>query len=170
MTTNPESMPAVIAALGPGRLTEAGVRAHIAQLFSRVLDAQRGRIYLANHSLGRPLDATDDDVREGLALWYARLGGAWDEWGAEIAAHRARLAALAGAPRPDCIVPKTSAGQGLRAVLNRYDRVPRVVATRGEFDSLDVILREYARRGRISLAFVEARDDGDFAGESRAHG
>ena len=56
-----------------------------------------------------------------------------------------------GAARPDCVVPKTSAGQGLRAVLNACDRVPRVVATRGEFDSLDVILREYARRGRIAL-------------------
>jgi len=163
MTTHPEAVSAAIAALGPGPLTEAGLRAHVAPLFSRVLDAQRGRIYLANHSLGRPLDATDDDVREGLALWYARLGGAWDAWAAEMAAYRAQLAALAGAPRPDCIVPKTSAGQGLRAVLNTYDRVPRVVATRGEFDSLDVILREYARRGRISLAFVEPREDGDFA-------
>jgi kynureninase len=165
MTTPPAAVPAAIAALGPGRLTEAGVRAHIAPLFSRVLDAQRGRIYLANHSLGRPLDATEHDVREGLALWYARLGGAWDGWEAEIAAHRARLAALTGAPRPDCIVPKASAGQGLRAVLNTHDRVPRVVATRGEFDSLDVILREYARRGRISLAFVEPRAGGDFAAE-----
>ena len=80
MATQSESGPAAIAALGPGPLTEAGVRAHIAPLFSRVLDAQRGRIYLANHSLGRPLDATDDDVREGLALWYARLGGAWDAY------------------------------------------------------------------------------------------
>jgi kynureninase len=43
--------------------------------------------------------------------------------------------------------------------------VPRVVATRGEFDSLDVILREYARRGRIALAFVEPRDDGRYAEE-----
>ena len=59
-------------------------------------------------------------------------------------------------------MPKTSAGQGLRAVLNTYDRVPRVVATRGEFDSLDVILREYARRGRIALTFVESRPDGHF--------
>ncbi len=165
MAAQPEVAPAAIAALGPGGLTEAGLRAHIAPLFSRVLDAQRGRIYLANHSLGRPLDATDDDVREGLALWYARLGGAWDEWGAEMAAYRARLGALLGAARSDCIVPKTSAGQGLRAVLNTYDRIARVVATRGEFDSLDVILREYARRGRISLAFVEPRADGDFATE-----
>ena len=77
-------------------------------------------------------------------------------------AYRARLATLLGAPRPDSIVPKTSAGQGLRAVLNTYDNVPRVVATRGEFDSLDVILREYARRGRIALTFVESRGDGWF--------
>ena len=40
--------------------------------------------------------------------------------------------------------------------------MPRVVATRGEFDSLDVILREYARRGRIALTFAEPRDDGWF--------
>jgi len=148
---------------GSGPLTEAFVREHIAPLFSRVLEAQRERIYLANHSLGRPLDATEDDVREGLALWYARLGDAWDDWGAEMTAFRTRLAALAGAPRPDCIVPKTSAGQGLRAVLNSCDRVPRVVATRGEFDSLDVILREYARRGRVTLAFVEPDAQGLFA-------
>ncbi len=165
MTPQPGPLQASIAALGPGPLTEAGARAHIAPLFSRVRDAQRGRVYLANHSLGRPLDATADDVREGLALWYARLGGAWDDWGTEMGAHRARLAALLGAPRSDCVVPKTSAGQGLRAVLNTYDRVPRVVATRGEFDSLDVILREYARRGRIALRLVEPREDGDFAAE-----
>jgi len=65
-------------------------------------------------------------------------------------------------PRADSIVPKTSAGQGLRAVLNALDATPRVVATRGEFDSLDVILREYARRGRIVLAMVEPREDGRF--------
>jgi kynureninase len=62
---------------------------------------------------------------------------------------------MMGAERPDCVVPKTSAGQGLRAILNTYDTVPRVIATQGEFDSLDVILREYARRGRIALTLVE---------------
>ena len=69
---------------------------------------------------------------------------------------------LLGAPRADCVVPKSSAGQGLRAILNTYDAVPRVVATKGEFDSLDVILREYARRGRIALTLVEPRSDGRF--------
>jgi len=141
------------------------VRERVAPLFSRVLTAQRGRIHLANHSLGRPLDATADDIREGLSAWYARMGDAWEDWAMEMAAFRSRLAALTGAPRADCIVPKTSAGQGLRAVLNTYDSPPRVVATRGEFDSLDVILREYARRGRIALAFVESDADGLFTAQ-----
>jgi kynureninase len=160
-----ERIEAAVASLGPGPLDEEGLRACVAPLFSRVLDAGHGRIYLANHSLGRPLDATDDDVREGLAAWYARMGDAWDVWSAEMGAHRARLATLCGAARPDCVVPKTSAGQGLRAVLNAFDGVPRVVATRGEFDSLDVILREYARRGRVALTLVEPRADGEFAAD-----
>ncbi len=152
-----------VAALGSGPLTEEGVNAHVAPLFSRVLAAQRDRVYLANHSLGRPLDATEDDVREALAAWYGRMGEAWDAWRAEIAGFRTRLAGLLGASRADSVVPKTSAGQGLRAVLNTHDGVVRVVATRGEFDSLDLILREYARRGRVALSFVEPREDGDFA-------
>jgi len=162
---NPASIEAAVAALGDGPLGEEALRAHVAPLFSRVLSAQPERVYLANHSLGRPLDATADDVQEGLALWTSRLGDAWDAWNGEIGAWRARLAALLGAPRSDCVVPKTSAGQGLRAVLNTYDRAPRVVATRGEFDSLDVILREYAHRGRIALSLVEPRADASFAAE-----
>ncbi len=154
---------AAVAALGPGPLTEEGIARHVAPLFSRVLARHGGQIYLANHSLGRPLDATADDVAEAVALWQSRLGDAWDAWSAEIGAYRARLAALLHAPRADCVVPKTSAGQGLRAILNSYDSVPRVVATRGEFDSIDVILKQYAHRRRIELAFVEARADGMFA-------
>ena len=155
---------AAVAAAGPGPLTEARITAHIAPLFSRALAAAGKRIDLANHSLGRPLDATQDDVRDGLAAWYARMGGAWDAWMSEIAAHRDRIARLLNAPRGDCVVPRTSAGQGLRAILNAFDvgQTPRVVATRGEFDSLDVILREYARRGRIALSLVDARSDGRF--------
>ena len=152
-----------VATLGDAPFTEAALATHIAPLFSRSLRASPGRIYLANHSLGRPLDAMEDDIREGLAAWYAKMGGAWDAWMAEMDAYRARLARLMGASASTCIVPKTSAGQGLRAILNTCDARVRVVATRGEFDSLDVILREYARRGRIELAFVEARADGRFA-------
>lgn len=151
-----------VAALGDGPLDEAALQRHVAPLFERTRAQAAGETYLANHSLGRPLDAMEDDVREGLAAWYAGMGGAWDAWMAEIDVYRARLARLLGAPRPDSVVPRTSAGQGLRAILNTYDAPPRVVATRGEFDSLDVILREYARRGRIALALVEARADGRF--------
>ena len=164
------SIEAAVAALGNGPLTEAALAAHIAPLFSRMRDAAPDRVYLANHSLGRPLDATEQDLGEGVAAWYAQMGGAWDAWMAEMRAYRARLARLMHAACGDCIVPKTSAGQGLRAILNSYDasgeRVnrlrPRVVATRGEFDSLDVILRAYAQSGRIELAFVEPRDGGRF--------
>src|SRR4030081_2644592 len=99
-----------IAALGPGPLTQSGIRQHIAPLFSRVLDANRNRVYLANHSLGRPLDATADDLAQAVGLWQSKLGDAWDDWLAEIGDYRTRLAQLLGAPRPDCVVPKTSAG------------------------------------------------------------
>ena len=152
-----ESIEAAVLALGPGPLTEAALQAEIAPLFSRVRAAFRDRVYLANHSLGRPMDAMDDDIREGTGAWFAHMGAAWVSWEAEVTAFRTRLARLMNAARPDCVVPKTSAGQGLRAILNAYDDVPRVVTTRGEFDSLDVILREYARRGRIALTIVEAR-------------
>ncbi len=153
---------AAVAALGTGPLAEATLQACIAPLFSRARASFHDRIYLANHSLGRPLDIVADDVQEGIAAWYARMGDAWDPWEAEMRAYRGRLALLLNAPRQDCVVPKTSAGQGLRAILNTFDSPPRVVATRGEFDSLDLILREYARRGRLLLTLVEPRDDGLF--------
>lgn len=156
---------AAAAALGAGPLTADGIARHVAPLFSRVLERNAREIYLANHSLGRPLDATASDVAEAIGLWQTRLGDAWDGWSAEMQAYRARLAQLLGAPRADCVVPRTSAGQGLRAVLNSYDTVPRVVATRGEFDSIDVILRQYATRRRISLRFVEPRAAGLFVEE-----
>jgi kynureninase len=158
-----DDIEAAVSALGAGPLCESGLQRHIAPLFSRALAAFRDSVYLANHSLGRPLDAVDEDLREGTAAWYSRMGDAWEEWDAEMRGYRGRLAQLMGAPRADCVVPKTSAGQGLRAILNTYDSVPFVVATRGEFDSLDVILREYARRGRIALTLVEACRDGGFA-------
>ena len=159
-----DGIEAAVAALGDGALTEAALAMHVAPLFARALGAQPERSYLANHSLGRPLDRTQADVSEALAAWYARMGDAWDAWMEEADAFRARLGRLLHAPRADCVVPKTSAGQGLRAILNAYDTGvrPRVVATRGEFDSLDVILREYARRSRIDLTLVEPREDGRF--------
>jgi kynureninase len=150
-----ERIAAAAAAIGDRRLDESAVRAHLAPLFTRAL--ARDRIYLANHSLGRPLDAMQDDLAEAATAWYANLGDAWDAWGDELAAFRARLARLIGAPSADHVIPKTSAGAGLRAVLNAADTRLRVTTTRGEFDSLDVILREYAHRGRIALDIVDAR-------------
>jgi kynureninase len=142
-----------IAALGSGPLTEDALATHVFPLFSRVLATDR--IYLENHSLGRPLDQTADDMREACVLWQTKLGDAWDDWLAERDCSRARLARLINAPRPDCLVPKACAGQGLRTVLNAMPGTPRVISTRGEFDSIDVILRQYAARGRITMTWVE---------------
>ena len=148
-----------VAALGPGALTEDALRRHIYPLFSRTLAAPG--IYLANHSLGRPLDQTEDDLREGFHLWQTKLGNAWDEWQEEQQQHRARIAQLIGAPRPDCVIPKSSAGQGLRTVLNALPGMPRVLSTSAEFDSVDVILKQYAAVGRIHLETVSChRPDG----------
>ncbi|HZQ62663.1 MAG TPA: aminotransferase class V-fold PLP-dependent enzyme [Casimicrobiaceae bacterium] len=160
--TTAEAIRAAVAAMGDAALTEDALREHVWPLFSRVRREMRCGVYLANHSLGRPPDAVETDVREALALWYARLGGAWEGWRDEMLAFRSRLAELLGVARADAIIPKTSAGQGLRAVLNTWDTPLHVVATRGEFDSVDVILREYAARGRITLDIVPAREDGRF--------
>lgn len=150
-----------LSAIGDGPLREELIQRHVAPLFSRVLASKS--FYLANHSLGRPLDAMADDIAEATALWYGKLGDAWDEWLEEREAFRARVATLIGAGHPDCVVPKTSAGQGLRAVLNALPGRPRVISTRGEFDSVDVILKQYAALGRIALRWIEPDAQGDFS-------
>lgn len=156
MKPNGSEIESAVSALGRGPLDGAGLRRHLWPLFSRVLARQD--IYLANHSLGRPLDRSAEDVRASLDAWYRDLGGAWEGWLAEREQFRTLVARLVGAPRPDCIVPKTSAGQGLRAVLNALSGEPRVVTTDGEFDSIDFILRNYRKRGRIALRVTPWRE------------
>ncbi|HTV07197.1 MAG TPA: aminotransferase class V-fold PLP-dependent enzyme [Acidobacteriaceae bacterium] len=153
-----------VAGLGAEPLNEEEIARHIAPLFSRVLATER--VYMANHSLGRPLDAMAEDVAEGAALWYSKMGEAWDDWLTEREAFRRRIARLIGAERPDCVVPKTAAGQALRAVLNALGERPRVVATRGEFDSTDVILKQYAALRRAEVCWVEPDARGEFGMEA----
>lgn len=152
----------MLEALPAGPLTDSGIQQHIRPLFSRVL--QRQEVYLANHSLGRPLDQLATDLQEFASHWYRGMDECWGPWLDEQQRFRANVAALLGlGARPDAVVPKTSAGQGLRAVLNacRADE-PRVVATRGEFDSCDFILKTYRARGRAEVAYVEPEQDGAF--------
>ena len=104
MNPRPNKIEQAVAALSEGPLQEAAIQRHIAPLFSRVLLSDR--IYLANHSLGRPLDAMADDVAEATALWYTELGDAWDAWLDERQAFRARLARLVHAPRPTASSPE----------------------------------------------------------------
>src|SRR5687767_7839693 len=127
-------------------MTEDWLRKHIWPEFSRVM--ARGEIYLANHSLGRPPDAMFVDVARAIESWYAKMDDAWDDWMQEVERFQMSIASLINAKQ---VVPKASAGQGLRAVLHTYDRPASVVATTGEFDSLDFILRVFEERGRISV-------------------
>jgi kynureninase len=130
-------------------LDEAWLRREVWPRFSRVLG--RSEIYLANHSLGRPPDRMAEDVRAALDAWYRNMDAAWDLWLQAREKFRSLTARLVGAPTPDSVIPKTSAGQGLRAVLNALPGKPRVLATDAEFDSLDFILRVYREQGRIEL-------------------
>ena len=130
-------------------LDEERLRRLVWPRFSRVLS--RPEIYLANHSLGRPPDRMAEDVRGALDAWYRDLDGAWHLWLDARERFRSLTATLVGAPRRDCIIPKTSAGQGLRAVLNSLPGKPRVASTDGEFDSIDFILRVYREQRRIEL-------------------
>ncbi|MAY75735.1 MAG: aminotransferase [Phycisphaerae bacterium] len=152
-----------IRGLGDGPLTEDGLRTHVFPLFSRVLS--REEIYLANHSLGRPLDRMAEDVRAAIDAWYADMDGAWGLWVDERERYRSLMARLIGLNDPKAIVPKTSAGQALRAVLNALPRKNgpiRVVATRGEFDSIDCILKVYRAKGLIEVRWVDGDDAGAF--------
>lgn len=152
-----------------GPLTEENLRAEAWPLFSRILRRSAKSVYLANHSLGRPLDRTSQDIAAGVEAWYAEMGDAWDAWMEARGRFQSLTSQLINAARPDCIVPKTAAGQGLRTVLNALPGKPRVVATEGEFDSLDFILRVYRDKGRIDLTLVPPREDGRFHPDDIAH-
>jgi kynureninase len=131
------------------KLDEAWLKASVWPRFSRVL--ARKEIYLANHSLGRPPDRAADDLRAAIYAWYSEMDRAWDLWVQGRQTFRSLTSRLVNARSADCIVPKTSAGQGLRAVLNALPGKPRVLTTDAEFDSLDFILRVYRDKGRIEL-------------------
>lgn len=139
-------------------LTASAIAREIRPLFSRHLASAHG-VYLANHSLGRPLDQTAEDVREALDAWTERMDGAWEPWWAEHEAFRSRLARLIGHPSPDGVVPRTSTGQALRTVLHaasRPGRPVRVVTTGLEFDSADFILKAFVDQGKASVTWVQA--------------
>lgn len=142
---------AAVQRLGSGRLTEQALHRHVHPLFSRVLHREPAEIYLANHSLGRPLDRMALDVQEAIGAWYEELDESWDLWWEQMQHFRQDVANLIHAPRADCIVPRASAGQGLRAVLNACDDRIIVLTSQDEFDSIDFILKVYANRGRIAL-------------------
>jgi len=159
MHTKNDSIEQHIFRLGSGELEEQHISRYLRPLFSRSLKSAQNVIYLANHSLGRALDQTENGVIEGLGYWYSDRENAWERWQEEIAAFRQRVATLIHAPRADCVVPRASAGQGLRCLLNCYDQPIRVMTSSDEFNSIDHILKSYARRGRIHLKQIKPTTD-----------
>jgi kynureninase len=147
-----------VARMGSGPLTGDGLQQHMRPLFSRALAG--GGIYLANHTLGRPLDRTFDDVAEGINAWAEQMRGAWEPWLAEEQRYRAAIAGLLGMARPDCVVPKASAGQALRTVLNTLPAGATVLTTREEFSSVSVVLAQYASLGRLRVRFASPEAGG----------
>lgn len=139
-------------------LTTHTIEQEIRPLFSRVLKAHEGTHYLANHSLGRPLDSTFDNIARGAALWAEKLDEAWsdDYWMGEAARFRSLIAQLLDLDDPKAVVPKTSAGQGLRAVLNSFpaEKKLQIVTTMSEFDSIAFILKAYQQMGRANIRRV----------------
>jgi kynureninase len=162
LTKTPEIQEAVHR-LGEGALAEEVLGEHIRPLFSRTLAREPAEIYLANHSLGRPLDRTARDVQEAIDPWYEDLDKAWDAWLLQMQHFREQVAGLIHAPASDCIVPRASAGQGLHAVLNTYDHKIDVLASRGEFNSIDLILKVYEQHERIKLTMVAPDARGHYA-------
>ncbi len=147
-----------VAQLGEGELTESALVEHIHPLFSRALarNERTDEIYLANHSLGRPLDLVAELIQGALDGWYEHLDGVWGTWLDARHAYRAQVANLLNWSDPKAVVPKTSAAQGLRAVLNALpSSSPNVVSTRCEFDSIDFVLKSYTHKGRASVTWIE---------------
>ncbi len=135
-------------------ITEAWVDANIRPQFSKT--SLRQEIYLANHSLGRPLDVMQHDVAEALNAWYQDMDEAWDLWFAEFQRFESSIKSLIEWPDQGAVVPKSNVGQGLRAILNSMpERQLHVIATRGEFDSVDFILKAYQAKGRIRVTWLE---------------
>ncbi len=150
------SLENAIDALGNKPLDEKLIEQYIHPLFSKSLQNTQA-IYLANHSLGRMLDQTCEDVAEALHCWSCGREDAWNDWFAEIQAFRERTATLIHAASADCIIPKASAGQGLRAILNCHEQRIKVMASADEFNSVDFILKVFARRKRIRLDYIRPK-------------
>lgn len=141
----------------PTPFTPEERQALIEKYFSRA--ALRPGVYLANHSLGRPLDQLVESFIQYADLWYTEMDRAWAPWLQAVEEFQSLVANLLPHPEPTTIIPKTSAGQGLRALLSALpadnsNRPMNIVTSTLEFDSIDFILRTYQLKGRANITFV----------------
>ena len=103
------------------------------------------------------LNQTERDVFEGLNYWSMRREDAWQYWLDEMQSFRRQTSRLINAPGSDCIIPKTKAGQGLRVILNSYNKPISVMTSTDEFNSIDHIIKVYAQRKLIHLKQIKPR-------------
>ncbi len=160
-TAKNNAFEAAISALNTKALNETFINQHIRPLFANSLQNTKA-IYLANHSLGRMLDQAEKDVIEGLQHWSYGREDAWEHWFAEMLAFRQQTASLIAADSANCIIPKTSAGQGLRTVLNCYATPIKVMTSSDEFNSIDFILKVYSQRKLIHLETIKPQTSNDY--------
>ncbi len=139
--------------MGQAPLNESIINTYIRPLFSKTLK-NTSAIYLANHSLGRILDQTEIDVLDVLHYWSLANEDVLGYWLVEMEKFRQQTAKLICAYSADSIIPKTSAGQGLRAILNCYQNPIRVLCSKDEFNSIDYIVKVFAQKKRIQLEFI----------------
>ena len=168
MSAHLDHIRSAVERLGDAPLSEPSIVEHIHPLFSRVLarNAKTNEIYLANHSLGRPMDAVADEISRALDAWYDDLDGAWGLWIEQCDQYRKLIAGLINCPQWDAVVPKTSAGQGLRAAINSLPNPkPTIVCTRGEFDSIDFNIKAYAHKQRATIQWVDPDEQGLYSAD-----
>ena len=158
------------------QLTTEYVAEEIAPLFSMHLSSCRRReeTYLANHSLGRPLDRTAEDVHHCLALWYARMDWSWyddDGWLAEMDAAGVDRTSLADAllrelPRAQEAIARRillrliSLGEG-RADTRRQQPWSKLRAANDDSADFDIVLR------RLIADRLLTADEDHHGGEAR---
>jgi kynureninase len=148
----------------PEQMNESWMKVNVFPLFSQVLARNHEEIYFANHSLGRAPDATLDQILEGTRLWYSQLDDAWGPWMDAMSQFRKKTASLLNLPadQSHAIVPKASVGQALRAVLGSFpiEKYPlKVMTSMSEFDSVDIILKQWNDRKRIQVQWLGKQTD-----------
>lgn len=107
-------------------------------------------IYLLNHSIGRPLNSTQDAWSTGfLKPWETEGEATWPHWLLAIEGFRSALAGLLNSPIAQ-LCPQDNLSSALNKVLSCFapsDRKHTLVFTEHDFPSMAYVLQQAQRRG-----------------------